>query len=160
MRARRVALVVLLGLLVGCRGVPFRPDAFSRAVRIEDLTLRFQPEGTGLLTLTLEVRNPASDAALLTGVDFALEVDGRRLAVGFQQVEVPLAENGLPHPVQLTFPLVSEGAVGSEAPRWRRVRVSGGVLLRYGPSTERRATFMEVRELRLSWVPLPEPRLE
>jgi hypothetical protein len=159
MGARWVALGLLL--LAGCRGTPWRPEAFDSAARAEALELSFARDGTGLLTLRLEVRNPSSDAALLTGVDFELAVDGRRLAVGLQQVAVPLGEDGLPHSVELSFPLVSEGGVGPDQTQLRhKVRVSGGALLRYGASTERRAPFQLEKELRLPWLPQPEPPLE
>jgi hypothetical protein len=157
----RWAAVGLLLLLTGCRGVPWRPEAFDTAARVEAMELSFAPDGTGLLTLRLEVRNPSADAALVTAVDFELVVDGRRLAVGLQEVAVPLGEDGLPHPVELSFPLVSEGAAGpGQTLLQRKVRLSGGVLLRYGASTERRAPFQLERKRRLPWLPLPEPLLE
>jgi hypothetical protein len=159
MGVRWAALGLLL--LAGCRGVPWRPEAYDDAVRVEAMELSFSRGGTGLLTLRLEVRNPSSDAAVLTAVDFELVVDGRRLAAGLQQVSVPLTEDGPPHSVEVFFPLVSEGAVD---PRQnvllRKVRVSGGALLRYGASTERRAPFQLERMQKLPWVPQPEPRLE
>lgn len=149
-----------LWLLAGCSGVPWQPEAFNQAVRVEAMELRFAEDGTGLLTLRVQVRNPSPDAALLTGVDFELAVDGLRLAMGLQQVEVPLGSDGLPHTVELSFPLVSEGAVSKEPRVMRRVQLRGGVLLRYGAGTERRAPFALEREQRLPHVPLPEPRLE
>jgi hypothetical protein len=158
MGARWAAVGLLL--LAGCRGVPWQPEAFNQAVRVEAMQLSFAPDGTGLLTLRVEVRNPSSDEALITGADFELAVDGRRLAVGLQQVEVPLSAEGLPRSVELSFPLVSEGAVSRGPSLIRKVRLSGGVLLRYGTSTERRAPFALEQQLRLPWVPLPEPTLE
>ncbi|MBN1204279.1 MAG: hypothetical protein JXB05_05085 [Myxococcaceae bacterium] len=158
MRAHWAALGLLL--LAGCRGVPWRPEAYDAAVRVEALELRFAPDGTGLLTLKLEVRNPTSDAATLTGVDFELAVDGRRLAAGLQQVEVPLGEDGLAHAVELSFPLVSEGAAGSASLVSHQVRLEGGALLRFGVGTERRATFRAERVMALPWLPPAEPPLE
>jgi len=158
MGARWAALGLLL--LAGCRGVPWRPEAFNQAARVEAMELRFAEDGTGLLTLRVEVRNPSSDAALLTQVDFELAVDGRRLAMGLQQVEVPLGMDGQPHPVELSFPLVSEGEVSKEPGVMHKVQLRGGALLRYGASTERRAPFGLEREQRLPWVPLAEPKLE
>jgi hypothetical protein len=159
MGARWAALSLLL--LVGCRGVPWRPEAFDSAARVEAMELGFAQDGTGLLTLRLEVRNPSSDSALLTAVDFELVVDGRRLAVGLQEVAVPLGEDGLPHVVELSFPLVSEGATApGQSLLQRKVRLSGGALLRYGANTARRAPFQLERQLRLPWLPLPEPPLE
>jgi hypothetical protein len=158
MRALGVALGLLL--LAGCRGVPWRPQAYDEAVRVEALELRFAPDGSGLLTLKLEVRNPSSDLALVTGVDFDLAVDGRRLAVGLQQVEVALGADGLPKAVEVSFPLVSQGAAGSASHVHHQVRLRGGVLLRYGPRTERRATFQVERVMELPWLPPPEPMLE
>jgi hypothetical protein len=158
MRALGLALGLLL--LAGCRGVPWRPQAYDAAVRVEALDLRFAPDGSGLLTLKLEVRNPSSDLALMTGVDFDLAVDGRRLAVGLQQVEVALGEDGLAQAVEVSFPLVSQGAAGSVSHVHHAVRLSGGVVLRYGPRTERRATFQVERTMALPWLPPPEPVLE
>jgi hypothetical protein len=158
MGARWAALGLLL--LAGCRGVPWQPEAFNQAARVEAMELRFEKDGTGQLTLRVEVRNPSSDAALLTQVDFELAVDGRRVAMGLQQVEVPLGQDGLPRTVELIFPLVSEGAVSPEPNVVRKVRLRGGALLRYGASTERRAPFALEREQRVPFVPWPEPRLE
>jgi hypothetical protein len=158
MRSLGVALGLLL--LAGCRGVPWRPQAYDAAVRVEALDLRFAPDGSGLLTLKLEVRNPSSDLALMTGVDFDLAVDGRRVAVGLQQVEVALGEDGLAQAVEVSFPLVSQGGAGSVSHVRHHVRLRGGVLLRYGPRTERRATFEVERMMELPWLPPPEPKLE
>jgi hypothetical protein len=158
MRALGAALGLLL--LSGCLGVPWRPEAYEGAVRVEALDLRFAPDGSGLLTLKLEVRNPSSDLALLTGVDFDLAVDGRRLAVGLQQAEVALGEDGKAHEVEVSFPLMSQGATGSASHVSHRVRVRGGVLLRYGLRTERRAVFQVDRVMQLPWLPPPEPVLE
>jgi len=161
MGARWAALALGgLLLLAGCRGVPWRPEAFNQAARVEAMELTFQPDGTGLLTLRLRVHNPSSDAALLTEVDFELAVDGRRLAMGLQQVEVALGNDGQPHMVELAFPLVSEGAVSQEPGVLRTVQLRGGALLRYGASTERRAPFELMRKQRVPSVPLPEPTLE
>lgn len=158
MRAFGAALGLLL--LAGCRGVPWRPEAYDAAVRVEALDLRFAPDGTGLLALKLEVRNPSSDAALLTGVDFDLAVDGRRLAAGLQQLEVPLDGEGRAHAVEVSFPLASEGGGGSASHASHQVRVKGGALLRFGTRTERRATFQVERVMALPWLPPAEPPLE
>ncbi|WP_240486926.1 hypothetical protein [Hyalangium minutum] len=158
MRALGVALGLVL--VAGCRGVPWQPHAYETAVRVEALDVRFAPDGSGLLTLKLEVRNPTSDLALITGVDFELAVDGRRLAVGLQQVEVGLGEDGVPRALEVSFPLVSQGTAGGVSHLHHQVRLSGGVLLRYGPRTERRATFLVERTMELPWLPPPEPMLE
>ena len=158
MRALGWALGLLL--LAGCRGVPWRPEAYESAVRVEGLDLRFAPDGSGQLTLRLEVRNPASDLALVTGVDFELAVDGRRLAEGLQSVEVPLDKNGQAQEVEVAFPLVIQGAAGTASHLAHQVLVSGGAVLRYGPRTERRVTFRVERVMQLPWLPPPEPLLE
>lgn len=162
MRALAAGLALLLGLvwLPGCRGVAFRPEAYEEAARVEALDLRFAPDGSGLLTLKLAVRNPTSELALLTRVDFELAVDGRHLAAGLQQVEVALGEDRQAREVEVSFPLVSHGAAGSASYIPRQVRVRGGVLLRYGPRTERRALFEAERVMQLPWLPPPEPVLE
>lgn len=157
---RALGAVLGLLLLAACRGVPWRPEAYEEAVRVEALGLRFAPDGSGLLTLKLEVRNPSSDPAVLAGVDFDLAVDGRRLAVGLQQVEAALGEDGRAREVEVSFPLVSQGATGSASHLSHQVRVRGGVLLRYGPRTERRAAFQGERVMQLPWLPPPEPALE
>jgi hypothetical protein len=162
---RALGVVLGLVLLSGCRGVSLRPEAYETAARVKAMDLRFAPDGSGLLTLKLEVRNPTSDLALMTGVDFELTVDGRRLAVGLQEVEVALGEDRQPQEVEVSFPLVgfppeSQGASRNEPRLSHQVRVSGGVLLRYGPRTERRATFRVERDMQLPWLPPPEPELE
>lgn len=157
---RALGAVLGLMLLAGCRGVPWRPEAYDAAVRVEALDLRFAPDGTGLLALKLEVRNPSSDLALLVGVDFELAVDGRRLAEGLQQLEVPLSDDGQAHSVEVSFPLVSQGAPGTASHLSHRVQLKGGALLRYGPRTERRASFRVERLMELPWLPPPEPMLE
>ncbi len=155
MRSRRA--VVVGGLLAsawasGCLGsVPFRPRAYDEAVRVVGFQVDFQPDGTGVLDLDLEVKNPASDAATLAAVDFTLRVDGRRVAVGTQQVAAPLAEEGSA-PLRVLFPLASGRASGGLEPVRRRVQVEGGVVLRFG-GTERRAPFQAERVMPLAWAP-------
>lgn len=157
---RALGAVLGLLLLAGCRGVPWRPESYDTAVRVEALDLRFAPDGTGLLALKLEVRNPSSDPALLIGVDFELVVDDRRLAEGLQQLEVPLSEGGQAQSVEVSFPLVAQGAAGTASHLSHEVQLNGGVLLRYGPRTERRAPFHAERVMELPWLPPPEPVLE
>ncbi|WP_426749283.1 hypothetical protein [Myxococcus sp. Y35] len=154
MRSRRAVIWGLLasGLLSGCLGsVPFRPRAYDEAVRVVGFQVDFQPDGTGVLDLDLEVKNPASDAATLAAVDFTLRVDGRRVAVGMQQVAAPLAADGRA-PLRVLFPLASARTPGATEPVRRRVQVEGGVVLRFG-GTERRAPFQAERVLPLTWVP-------
>ncbi|HZI11175.1 MAG TPA: hypothetical protein VE153_12365 [Myxococcus sp.] len=155
MRVRR-ALVALLcaGALPGCLGaVPLRPRAYDEAVRVKAVAVDFKPDGTGLVDLELEVHNPSSDAAILTGVDFELRVDGRRVAVGAQQVAAPLAPETTA-PLRVLFPLAGEKSTGGTEAVARRVLVTGGVVLRFG-GTERRAPFEAKRVLPLAWVPPP-----
>jgi hypothetical protein len=151
---RALAALVCGTVLSGCLGaVPFRPRAYDEAVRVRDVVVDFKPDGTGLVDLDLEVHNPSSDAATLTGVDFELRVDGRRVAVGAQQVAAPLGPEATA-PLRVLFPLAGETATGGAEAVARQVRVTGGVVLRFG-GTERRATFEVKRELPLSWVPPP-----
>lgn len=150
----RGAAVALLcgGLLSGCLGsVPFRPRAYDEAVRVESVAVDFRPDGSGMLDLALEVANPSSDAASVSAVDFELRVDGRRVAAGVQQVAVALAPDGR-MPLRVLFPLAGESATGGAEPVARQVRVSGGVVLRFG-GTERRAPFSDRRVLSLAHVP-------
>lgn len=157
---RALGAVLGLLLLAGCRGVPWRPEAYDAAVRVEALDLRFAPDGSGQLTLKLEVRNPSSDLAMLIGVDFDLRVDERRLAEGLQKLEVPLSDDGRAQSVEVSFPLVGQDATGKASQLRHLVQVNGGALLRYGPRTERRATFHVERLMELPWLPPPEPMLE
>ncbi|MCY1016548.1 hypothetical protein [Pyxidicoccus sp. MSG2] len=150
----RRAVVALLcgGVLSGCLGsVPFRPRAYDEAVRVDSVAVDFRPDGSGVLDLGLEVANPSSDAASVSSVDFELRVDGRRMAAGVQQVAVALPSDGR-LPLRVFFPLASESATGGAEPVARRVRVSGGVVLRFG-GTERRAPFDDTRVLPLAYVP-------
>ncbi|MDC0713734.1 hypothetical protein POL68_35030 [Stigmatella sp. ncwal1] len=158
MGARGAVLAVLL--LTGCRGVALSPVAFDEAARVEAMALRFQPDGTGLLTLRLAVHSPTAEASTLTAVDFELVVEGQRLATGLQGLDVPLARGGSSQTVEVRFPLVSEGASGTAHPMARQVQLRGGVSLRYGVRTVRRAPFHEERLLPLPWVPLATPSRE
>ncbi|QDE88574.1 hypothetical protein BHS06_06090 [Myxococcus xanthus] len=155
MRSRRAVILGLLGgglVVSGCLGsVPFRPRAYEDAVRVVGFQVDFRQDGTGVLDLDLAVTNPASDAATLAAVDFTLRVDGRRVAVGTQQVAAPLAADGSA-PLRVLFPLASARATGGPEPVPRRVQVEGGVVLRFG-GTERRAPFKSERVLPLAWVP-------
>ncbi|MBZ4415012.1 hypothetical protein [Myxococcus sp. RHSTA-1-4] len=160
MRARRAVLALLCGgVLSGCLGsVPFRPRAYDEAVRVESVAVDFRPEGSGVLDLALEVSNPSSDAATLASVDFELRVDGRRVAVGSQQVASALGPDAR-LPLRVLFPLATDPVTGAGAdagaPALRNVTVRGGVVLRFG-GTERRAPFQDERRLRLDWVPPPQ----
>jgi hypothetical protein len=104
-----------------------------------------------VLDLALQVTNPSSDAASVSSVDFELRVDGRRVASGTQQVAVALTQDG-PMPLRVFFPLASEPTPGSAEPEAHQVRVTGGVVLRFG-GTERRAPFDDTRVLQLAHVP-------
>jgi hypothetical protein len=157
MSSRRAVLALVLGgAFSGCLGVvPFQPRAYDDAVRVEAVDLAFTKDGAGHLDLRLAVRNPSSDAATLTRVDFELRVDGRRFAVGEQGVAVPLDPDGKV-PLEVRFPLASQRATGTPDDVEHRVELRGGVLLRFG-GTERRAPFQDTRVLRLPWAPLAEP---
>ncbi|WP_225409833.1 hypothetical protein [Stigmatella hybrida] len=155
----RGALLALL-LLAGCRGVSLSPVAFDEAAHVEALALSFQPDGSGLLTFRLAVHSPTSESPLLTAVDFELMVEGQRLATGLQGVEVPLEGGGPARTVEVRFPLVSGEAPGSPSPVARQVQLRGGVSLRYGGRTVRRAPFRAERLLPLPWVPLAAPSRE
>ncbi|XXF79344.1 hypothetical protein P2318_06215 [Myxococcaceae bacterium GXIMD 01537] len=152
----RAAVVGLL--LTGCVGVPWRPDAMQEAAQVEALDVRFQSDGSGALDVRLAVSNPTSDDATLGGVDFELVLDGRRFAVGAQALDVPLAAAAR-HTLELRFPLSSARTTGRGLAVYRAVRLTGGVVMRFG-TTERRAPFRDERVKRLAWVPLEEPRTE
>ncbi|RKH44920.1 hypothetical protein D7X55_23420 [Corallococcus sp. AB049A] len=154
MRSRRA---VVLGLawaccLSGCLGVvPFRPGAYDEAVRVEALDMAFTRDGSGALTLKLQVQNPSPDAATLTRVDFDLRVDGRRVATGEQVVGVPL-DGRAQVPLEVYFPLAVARGGGRLEGGSHAVRLEGGVVLRFGGS-ERRAPFRDARTLEIAWMP-------
>ncbi|WP_208722999.1 hypothetical protein [Corallococcus llansteffanensis] len=122
-----------------------------RAVRVESVDVVFTREGAGALTLKLKVRNPSSDAASLTRVDFDLRVDGRRLATGEQVMGEPL-DGQHEIPLEVRFPLAVPRSAARPEPTSHAVRVEGGVVLRFGGS-ERRAPFRDVRSLEIPWMP-------
>ncbi len=138
-------LLLLLAWMAGCAGVTLRPHALDEAVRVEAVGLAFAPDGSGELTLRLEVENPTFWDAKVTGVDFELRLDGRRYAVGTRGVdELPLAADER-RTLTVSFPLRS--APGG-APRTWRVEVGGGVALTFG-ETVRLLPFRAERSLRL-----------
>lgn len=141
-------LLLLLPWASGCVGVTLRPHAMDEAVRVEEVGLAFTPEGLGELTLRLAVENPTFWDAEVTGVDFALRLDGRRYAVGTRGVRLPLAADER-QTLTVSFPLQSE-PVGDETPppRTWRVEVGGGVALTFG-ETVRLMPFRAERFLRL-----------
>ncbi|WP_223642612.1 LEA type 2 family protein [Corallococcus sp. EGB] len=153
MRSRRAVLGLGLSLgLTGCLGaVPFRPRAYDEAVRVEAVDVTFTREGSGALTLKLQVKNPSSDAATLVRVDFDLRVDGRRLATGEQVLGVPVDGDG-EVPLEVRFPLAVARGGGRPEGGSHGVRVQGGVVLRFGGS-ERRAPFQDARSLDIAWLP-------
>lgn len=157
MRSRRAVLGLALGWALlgagsGCLGVvPFQPRAYDGAVRVEAVDLAFTRDGTGALTLKLKVRNPSSDAAAVTRVDFDLRVDGRRLATGEQVLGEPL-DGQREIPLEIRFPLAVARSAARPEPTSHAVRVEGGVVLRFGGS-ERRAPFRDARSLEVPWMP-------
>lgn len=153
MRTRRALLVLLCGAAAsGCLGsAPFRPRAYEDAVRVESLAVDFAEDKSGLLDLGLQVKNPSSDAASVSFVDFELWVDGRRVASGQQQVDAALPPNA-EIPLRVLFPLAAERVVAVAGTQALAVRVRGGVLLRFG-GTERRAPFRVQGSRRMTHVP-------
>lgn len=145
---RRFALLLLvLPWLAGCAGVTLRPHALDKAVRVEEVGLAFAPDGSGELTLRLEVENPTFWDGEVTGVDFELRLDGRRYAVGTRGLSgLPLAADAR-RTLTVSFPLQSEPTTG-EAPRTWRVEVGGGVALAFG-ETVRLLPFRAERYVRL-----------
>ncbi|WP_375771116.1 hypothetical protein NR798_09510 [Archangium gephyra] len=140
-------LLLLLPWLAGCTGVTLRPHALDKAVRVEEVGLAFAPDGSGELTLRLEVENPTFWDGEVTGVDFELRLDGRRYAVGTRGLsELPLAADAR-RTLTVSFPLQSEPTTG-EAPRTWRVEVGGGVALAFG-ETVRLMPFRAERYVRL-----------
>lgn len=150
-------LLLLLPWASGCVGVTLRPHAMDEAVKVEELGLTFTPEGVGALNLRLAVENPTFWDAQVTGVDFALTLDGRRYAVGTRGLLLPLAADER-KTLMVSFPLQSEPVVDEVAPRTWRVEVSGGVALAFG-ETVRLMPFRTERYVRLdSFRPVrPEP---
>ncbi len=145
---RRLALLVLvLPWLAGCAGVTLRPHALDEAVRVEEVGLAFTPDGSGALTLRLEVENPTFWEAEVTGVDIELRLDGRRYAVGTHGVRgMPLAPDER-RTLTVSFPLLSE-PVRDKAARMWRVEVGGGVALAFDEKV-RLLPFRAERYLRL-----------
>ncbi len=155
----RRALLLLLPWAWGCAGVTLRPYALDEAVRVEEVGLVFTPEGPAELTLRLEVENPTVWDAEVTGVDFALRLDGRRYAVGTRGVRQPLASQERRR-LSVSFPLQIEPSEEPEAPvRTWRVEVEGGVALAFG-DTVRLMPFHAERFLRLQHFRPSVPALE
>jgi hypothetical protein len=144
---RRRALLLLLPWLPACVGVTLRPHALDEAVRVERMDLAFTPEGSGALTLRLEVENPTFWDAEVTGVDFELLLDGRRYAVGTRGVRQPLAADER-RTLTVSFPLLAAPAEPESVPRTWRVEVGGGVALAFG-ETVRLMPFRVRRSVRL-----------
>ncbi|HYO60157.1 hypothetical protein [Archangium sp.] len=144
---RRFPLLLLLPWIAGCAGVTLRPHALEEAVRVEAVGLSFTPDGSGELTLRLEVENPTFWDGEVTGVDFELRLDGRRYAVGTRGVNpLPLAADER-RALTVSFPLRSEPGRGV-APRTWRVEVGGGVAVAFG-ETVRLLPFRAERHMRL-----------
>ncbi|MGZ3461752.1 MAG: hypothetical protein ACXU86_24940, partial [Archangium sp.] len=141
-----------------CAGVTLRPRALDEAVKVEEVGLSFTPEGSGELTLRLEVENPTFWDGTVTGVDFELRLDGKRYAVGTRGVQQPLAADEH-RTLTVSFPLQSEPVEGEVPPHTWRVEVGGGVALAFG-ETVRLLPFRARRSLRLPYfrpvVPAPE----
>ncbi|OJT23737.1 hypothetical protein BO221_17305 [Archangium sp. Cb G35] len=145
---RRLPLLLLvLPWLAGCAGVTLRPHAMDKAVRVEEVGIAFTPEGSGELTLRLDVENPTFWDGEVTGVDFELVLNGRRYAVGTRGLSgLPLAADAR-RTLTVSFPLEAEPAA-NEPPRTWRVEVGGGVAMTFGESV-RLLPFRDERYLRL-----------
>ncbi len=151
-------LLLVLPWLAGCAGVTLRPHAMDEAVRVEEVGLAFRPDGSGALTLRLEVENPTFWDGEVTGVDFELRLDGKRYAVGTRGVTgQPLASEER-RTLTVSFPLQSE-PTSAAAPRTWRVEVGGGVALTFG-ETVRLLPFRAERYLRLQHFRPGMPRPE
>ena len=143
----RLVSLLLLPWMAGCAGVTLRPHALDKAVRVEAVGLAFMPDGSGELTLRLEVENPTFWDGEVTGVDFELRLDGRRYAVGTRGVRLPLAADER-KTLTVSFPLQSEPGGDEAPPRTWRVVVGGGVALAFG-ETVRLLPFRAERSVRL-----------
>jgi hypothetical protein len=73
---------------------------------------------------------------------------------------VPLEGGGAARTVEVRFPLLTGEAPGASTPMARLVLLRGGVSLRYGVRTVRRAPFRAERLLPLPWAPLAAPARE
>jgi hypothetical protein len=147
MRWHLVGLALLPGLL-SCVGVTLRPHALDEAVRVEQVALAFTPKGAGTLTLRLAVENPTAWDAQVTGVDYALSLDGRRYAVGTRGARLTLGSEQR-QTITLSFPLKSEPIEPETPSRSWHVEVEGGVALRFHDDTVRLLPFRVERFLRL-----------
>ena len=157
----RLALWLLLPLplgAAGCAGMTLRPRALDEAARVRDLGLAFGPDGSGSLTLALEVDNPTWWDASVRGVDFELWLDGRRYAVGTRGASLLLGSGGRSS-LNVAFPLRSEPTRDVGPPHVWRVEVRGGVALAFG-ETVRLLPFRTARDLKLPYFRPVEPEAE
>ncbi|MBJ6761126.1 hypothetical protein JGU66_10160 [Myxococcaceae bacterium JPH2] len=166
MRSRRALLALAVAVpLGGCLGVvPFQPRAYDDAARVRSLGVERLPDGSAKLLLALGVRNPSSDAATLTRVDFAVRLAGRGFAVTEQTLDVPVdAEREVKVDVTLLLPNPRPQASvrGDALPDAKdaMVEVDGGVVLRFG-GVERRAPFKLGAALTVPRALLPEAGAE
>ncbi|RJS16590.1 hypothetical protein DRW03_30325 [Corallococcus sp. H22C18031201] len=166
MRSRRALLALAVAVpLGGCLGVvPFQPRAYDDAARVRSMGVESLPDGSARLRLDLGVRNPSSDAATLTRVDFAVRLVGRGVAVTEQTLDVPVdSEREVEVKVALVLPNPRpQASVRGDAPPDTEdvmVDVEGGVVLRFG-GVERRAPFKLAAALRVPRAVLPEAGTE
>lgn len=158
MRGRLGLWALLLAGLCGCAGVTLVPRALDTAVRVEQMSLAFEPDGSGGLSLHLQVTNPTLWDARVTGVDFELWLDGRRYAVGTRGVSLILASGASTH-LSASFPLRSEPTRIEGPPHPWRVEVRGGVGLAFG-DTVRLLPLHTEATLRLPYFRPVEPAPE
>ena len=149
-----LAVALALLLLPGCRWLTLRTGDMSGAVKVQDLTLRFQSQTQGELALQLVVQNPTGVAAELRAARFDLSFEGQHFATGITRLQGPLAP-GETRALGVSFPLVlrapGEGRAGVGQVR---AAVLGSVRMSFD-GVERELPFGRVKPVPRASVPLP-----
>jgi hypothetical protein len=103
-----MALVIVIGAIIGMRSAGVPPSGSTGAAPLELMSMRYQREGT-TLTVSGLVRNPAAGAAVngLTAVVFAFDGSGGVVASGRAPLDVNRLSPGAESPFVVAVPNVS-----------------------------------------------------